>query len=37
MFGVPEDDQLGEGMNVNGGVSKTVEEEGGLLANVDVV
>ncbi len=37
MFGVSKDDQVREGMNGNGGVSKAVEEEGGLLVKVDVV
>jgi len=37
VFGVSKDDQVREGMNGNGGVSKVVEEEGGLLEKVDVV
>jgi hypothetical protein len=37
VFGVSKDDQVCEGMNGNGGVPKTVEEEGGLLTKVDVV
>jgi hypothetical protein len=37
MFGVSEDDQVGEGMNGNGGVPDTVEKEGELLSKVYVV
>ncbi len=37
VFGVSKDDQVGEVVDLHGGVSKVVEEEGGLLAKVDVI
>ena len=37
MFWVSEGDQVGEGVDHNGGVSEAVEEEGGLLTEADIV
>ena len=37
MFGVSKDDEVGEGVNGNGRVPETVEEEGGLLPKGDVI
>ena len=37
VFGVQKYDQVREVMNGDGGVSKTIEEESGLLVKVDVV
>ena len=37
MFWVSEGDQVGEGVYHNGRVSETVEEEGGLLPEADIV
>ena len=37
MFGVSEDDEVGEGVDINGGVSETVVEEGGLLPKTVVI
>jgi hypothetical protein len=37
VFGVSEGDQVGEDVDRNGRVPEAVEEEGGLLAEVDIV
>ena len=37
MFGVSKDHQVGEGVDCNGRVSETVEEEGGLLPKGDII
>ena len=37
MFGVSKDNEVGEGVDCNGRVSETVEEEGGLLSKGDVI
>ena len=37
MFGVSKDHEVGEGVNGNGRVPETVEEEGGLLPKGDVI
>ena len=37
MCGVSKDNEVGEGVDINGGVSETVEEEGGLLPKTDVI
>ncbi len=37
MFGVSKDNEVGEDVDSNGGVSETVEEEGGLMTKTDVI
>ncbi len=37
MFGVVKDKQVGKGVDDNGRVSETVEEDGGLLPKGDVI
>ena len=37
MFGVSKDNEVGEGVDWDGRVPEAVEEEGGLLAEVDIV
>ena len=37
MFGVSKDNEVGEGVDCNGRVPETVEEEGGLLPKGDVI
>ncbi len=37
VFGVTEEDEFGEGVDGDGGVSETVKKEDGLLSEVDVI
>ena len=37
VFGVTEEDEVGEGVDDDGGVPEAVKKEGGLLPEVDVI